>query len=88
MDESCQALAVASDRNDVGEAAQRKIEDFDQVLARYCLQTLDAGAGAAVVAGWMAEGPRRAAPDRGGTRRGPVHVDGLTAVPEFGRSRH
>ena len=55
MDESCQALAVASDRNDVGEAAQRKIEDFDQVLERYCLQTLDAGAGAAVVAGWMAE---------------------------------
>jgi len=48
---------MASERNDAGEArpgaAQRKLADCDQRLARY-RTALDAGADATVVAGWMA----------------------------------
>jgi hypothetical protein len=58
LDATCEALAMAGDADEESEAraeaARRKIEDCDQRLAKY-RQTLDAGADATVVAGWMAE---------------------------------
>lgn len=58
LDATCEALAMAGSVDDATEArregARRKIADCDQRLAKY-RQALDAGADAAVVAGWMAE---------------------------------
>ena len=58
LDSTCEALAMAGSADDEAEAraeaARRKIADCDQRLAKY-RQVLDAGADAAVVAGWMAE---------------------------------
>jgi len=58
LDETCEALAMASDGDEAAEArseaARRKIADCDHRLAKY-RQVLDAGAEASVVAAWMAE---------------------------------
>lgn len=58
LDATCQALAMAGSADDATEArreaARRAISDCDTRLAKY-RQALDAGADAAVVAGWMAE---------------------------------
>ena len=58
LDETCEALAMASEVDDAAEArgaaARRLLADCDQRLANY-RAALDAGADAAVVAGWMAE---------------------------------
>jgi site-specific DNA recombinase len=55
---TCEALAMAGSADNAGEArreaARRKLADCDQRLAKY-RKVLDAGADAAVVAGWMAE---------------------------------
>jgi site-specific DNA recombinase len=58
LDATCEALAMAGGANEVDhariEAAERKIADCDSRLVKY-RAALDAGADAAVVAGWMAE---------------------------------
>lgn len=58
LDATCHALASAAASNHVDaprvEAARRKLVDCDNRLAKY-RQALDAGADAAVVAGWMSE---------------------------------
>lgn len=55
---TCEALAMASERDEAGEAraeaARRKIADCDSRLAKY-RAALDAGADPLIVAGWMAE---------------------------------
>ena len=75
LDATCEALAMAAwSSDDDGEAgskaARRKLADCDQRLAKY-RQALDAGADAAVVAGWMAE----------------VQGERLVAETELGRGR-
>jgi hypothetical protein len=56
LETTCEALAMIGEADDESEAraetARRKIADCDQRLAKY-RQTLDAGADATVVAGWM-----------------------------------
>jgi site-specific DNA recombinase len=58
VDETCEALAMAGDYDEAGEAraeaARRKITDCDSRLAQY-RRALDGGADAVVVASWMAE---------------------------------
>ena len=58
LDATCDALAMSADTDEATEArreaARRKLADCDSRLAKY-RQALDAGADAAVVAGWMAE---------------------------------
>lgn len=58
LEAACEALAMSGESDEAAEAraeaARRRLRDCEQRLAKY-RQTLDAGAEAAVVAGWMAE---------------------------------
>jgi hypothetical protein len=74
LDTTCEALAMAGDRDDAAEArseaARRKLADCGQRLAKY-RAALDAGADPVVAAGWMAE----------------VQGERLRAEVELGRSQ-
>jgi len=58
IDETCEALAMAASDDEATEArteaARRRVTDCDSRLVKY-RAALDAGADAAIVAGWMAE---------------------------------